>query len=68
MSKKKLINICPSIGSHDLAYEIITFGEKNQNLRIIYVLQKKNFQKNYQIEHLTKLNKKLTTLVYDYKS
>jgi hypothetical protein len=69
MNKKKHVNICPSIGSHDLAYEIITFGgKKNQNLGIIYVLQKSFFQKKYQIEHLIKLNEKLTTLVYYYKS
>jgi hypothetical protein len=57
MSKKKVIHTCPSIGSHDLAYEIITFGGKNKNLGIIYVLQKSLVQKNYQIEHLIELDK-----------
>lgn len=27
-SKRKVINTCPSIGSYDLGYEIITFGGK----------------------------------------
>jgi hypothetical protein len=46
MSKRKIINTCPSIGSYDLTYEIITFGGKNKNLGIIYVLQKSLVQKN----------------------